>query len=160
LRERFDEKWMAEPMSGCWLWTGALRQNGYAVISVANRQTLAHRVSWELHRGPIDGGLCVLHHCDNPPCVNPGHLFLGTIADNNADKTAKGRVRTGERPRGEHHKRSKLTVSAVQEMRRRSNDGESQRSLARSFSVSQGNVSLVVNGAAWAHVQSGVPYHD
>jgi len=77
--------------SGCWFWTGARKHTGYGQIWVVNSAKTAHRISWILHNGPIPTGLCVLHKCDNPPCVNPDHLFLGTRADNNLDCVAKGR---------------------------------------------------------------------
>lgn len=74
------------PQGTCWVWT-ACAIKGYGYIS----RTLAHRVSWEIHNSPIPEGLCVLHKCDNPPCVNPEHLFLGTKKDNILDAVAKGR---------------------------------------------------------------------
>lgn len=79
---------------GCWLWLGAKNANGYGVLHVggrAGRAFLAHRLTWEAHKGPIPDGQFALHHCDNPPCVNPAHLFLGSQADNCADMKAKGR---------------------------------------------------------------------
>lgn len=93
LRERFDAKVSPEPMSGCLLWTGCIDAKGYGLIGVAGRSTGAHRVAWILARGPIPDGLWVLHHCDNPACVNAegGHLFLGTNLDNIRDRNAKGR---------------------------------------------------------------------
>ncbi len=91
LQQRFDDKVSIEPNSGCWLWTGTASAEGYGAISVAGRMVLAHRVSWELHRTPLRTGECVLHHCDNPSCVNPGHLFVGSLADNSRDMTKKGR---------------------------------------------------------------------
>ena len=86
--------WNKVDKSGvCWLWTASTRY-GYGRLKVGARRIQAHRVSWELHHGPIPEGLCVLHNCpggDNPTCVNPAHLWLGTNQDNAADRDAKGR---------------------------------------------------------------------
>jgi len=76
----------------CWSWLRACRPDGYGIASVGtNKSKPAHRVSWQLSYGPIPSGLCVLHSCDNPRCVRPDHLFLGTKADNNKDRDNKGR---------------------------------------------------------------------
>ena len=96
LQERFDAKVSPEPTSGCHLWTGGIFGSGYGAVWDGGRHLGAHRLAWELARGPVPAGLCVLHRCDNPPCVNPSHLFLGTKGDNNRDKISKGR---------DHHKR-------------------------------------------------------
>src|SRR4030042_5725989 len=77
-------------LNGCWEWTASKDRNGYGMFRhetlSSSRGSLAHRFSWEIHYGPIPPGLCVLHHCDNPICVRPDHLLLGTNADNMADK--------------------------------------------------------------------------
>ena len=88
--ERFEAKYTPEPMSGCWLWIGAVKASGYGVMHYAGRTQRAHRVSYELFVGPI-GSSWVLHRCDNPACVNPDHLFLGDAVDNARDMVAKGR---------------------------------------------------------------------
>src|SRR5688572_4014429 len=96
---RFDAKHMPEPNTGCWLWLAATNENGYGLLctgsKASKRSTLAHRVSFELHKGPIPPGLHVLHKCDQPACVNPEHLFAGTDLDNMDDMAAKGRARRG-----------------------------------------------------------------
>lgn len=98
--ERLMSKVRKRPGKGCWIWTGATSSNKYGHICRYGRHsmTTAHRLSWELHRGSVPKGLHVLHRCDNPPCVNPKHLFLGTHKDNMRDMIAKGRARFQTKP--------------------------------------------------------------
>lgn len=85
---------------GCWLWTGAKRWDGYGRLQIPGRQLTAHRYSWELAEGPIPDGMHVLHYCDTPGCVNPGHLWLGSHDDNMRDRSRKNRVyRGGNKPK-------------------------------------------------------------
>ena len=92
LKARFEAQTLPITESGCVFWLGALRSNGYGAISIKGKQQAAHRVAWELANGPIPAGLCVLHKCDIPCCVNPQHLFLGTKKDNSDDMLNKGRA--------------------------------------------------------------------
>lgn len=97
LLERFENKFTPEPNTDCWIWTGAVNSSGYGSFYFNGRDVRAHRASWELHYGPIPNGdhhgtTCVCHTCDNPLCVNPAHLFLGTQSDNMRDMYRKGRA--------------------------------------------------------------------
>lgn len=97
LESRFWQKVDRRGPDECWPWLAACREGGYGHIKVKGKMQSAHRVSWHIHNGLIPDGLCVLHHCDNPACVNPDHLFLGTVADNNRDRASKGRCYHGPR---------------------------------------------------------------
>lgn len=99
-RQRFDAKVMPEPMSGCHLWIGALDRKGYGSFRSEGRTVRAHRLAWEREHGPIPDGLYVCHRCDNPGCVNPDHLFLGTQGRNLRDMARRGRGTSGKYPYG------------------------------------------------------------
>lgn len=95
LREAFEAKYIPEPNSGCWLWTGALWLNGYGQLKIprTRKNIGAHFASYVLHYGRVAPGIYVCHTCDVPCCVNPEHLFLGTQSDNMRDASRKGRCR-------------------------------------------------------------------
>lgn len=147
----------------CWVWTGATDDKGYGKIQRgANSGVEAvHRISWKLNCGPIPDGMCVLHHCDNPPCVNPSHLFIGSIADNNLDMRRKGRgknpaPRRGKRPdwecvRGESHPMAKLTDDSVSVIKAEvERIGRGGRVLmAQRFGVSATTIGRIVSGKNW-----------
>lgn len=102
--DRLAQRLVKDDTTGCLLWRGSLNEKGYGQIAVEpGKPGLTHRVAWEIYRGPIPNGLCVLHRCDIPACCNPEHLFLGTKADNNADMIAKGRARQGVRQSQKTH---------------------------------------------------------
>lgn len=132
----------------CWVWTGGREGGGYGQLSFRGTWVKAHRLSWEIHNGFPPGALCTLHRCDNPPCVNPAHLFLGTRADNNRDKAEKGRACKGERS-----VRSKLTDKAVREIRAMLAGGATTRATAAHFGIrNHGLMSQIRHGKRWGHV--------
>lgn len=91
IQQRIFGKATPEPNSGCWIWAGTCNWKGYGTISIGGVQRKAHRASYEAFVGAIPDGMLVCHKCDNPPCVNPDHLFVGTAKDNAQDRDAKGR---------------------------------------------------------------------
>jgi hypothetical protein len=140
--------WASFERSGdCWVWPYATRGKGYGAVSLNGVDGYAHRFAWTLTNGEIPAGLSVLHRCDNPPCGNPDHLFLGTLADNNRDMVSKGRQASGERAR-----HARLTESEVIEIRRRHAAGERQYLLASEFGVTKPTIHRVVRGHAWKHL--------
>jgi hypothetical protein len=139
---------------GCWVWTGSVNDKGYGRIGGGRRQAVAltHRLAYESAVGPIPEGLCVLHRCDNPPCCNPEHLFLGTRADNNADAKAKGRVRPGV-SRGEKQGSAKLTEAAVREIIA-ARGVVPTAALAGRYGVARSTIIKIQARRAWRHVQA------
>lgn len=146
IKERFMAK--VDQSADCWIWTARKTPQGYGRFSLHGDNKLAHRVAFELFKGPI-GGLHVLHRCDNPSCVNPGHLFLGTNADNVADKISKGREPSHV---GERNNRSKLKETDVLAIREDAGNGVSQYLLAKRYSVTQTQISSIVRRKAWRHI--------
>lgn len=135
--------------TGCWEWQGYRDPVGYGRIC----RTLMHRHAWKLAHGDIPVGLCVLHRCDNPPCVNVDHLFLGTQADNLRDMTAKGRRRHGH-PVGEQSCLAKLTAEQVLAIRARAATGERQAHLAREYGITRQGVYRIVRRLCWRHLEA------
>lgn len=155
LRVRFEAK-ISREENGCWLWVGAKSGRSYRYMhgSIAlpntRKSANASRVSWELYRGAIPAGICVLHKCDNPLCVNPDHLFLGTHAENMADMKEKGRSTAGERST-----RAKLTSEMVAEIRSSSHPN---KIIANRFGVAPSTVSHIRRGRGWSHISGGAVY--
>jgi hypothetical protein len=150
LAARFSERYVVNSATGCWEWTGGHSGFGHGTLargglgSAGKTKVPAHRVSYELYCGSVPDGLCVLHKCDVPRCVNPDHLFLGTKADNSADMVSKGRS-----TRGVAHPGAKLTVDAVRAIRQ---SALTLRELASAYNVSQEAVRMVRLGLSWTHV--------
>ncbi len=136
-------------LTNCWVWTGATTKGYGMVLWEGRRPSYAHRLSWVFANGPTRS-LYVLHRCDNPPCVRPDHLFLGTNADNVADKMLKGRNRPAFGVNCHSHK---LTVAEVKEIRWRYATGNiSQNALGREFGVNQSSISAIIRGFKWKQV--------
>lgn len=136
--------------NGCWLWTAGKHKDGYGNFRWNDSAQLTHRISYQLAYGEFDPSLNVLHSCDNPPCVNPHHLFLGTHADNMRDMVRKGRDHGHRYKSGEHHLMRKLTWEQVREIRERySAGGISQKALAIEYGVCQGQIQRIVRNERW-----------
>jgi hypothetical protein len=144
IRERFEEKYVPEPNSGCWLWLCHKDVNGYGVLTVRGkpRTRRAHRISYELHIGPVSPELLVCHRCDNPACVNPEHLYIGTQVDNMRDRTLRSRNAS-----------SKLSVEAVCQIRELAERGVRRVTIAERCSVSQSTIQRILSGESWGHAR-------
>lgn len=146
--ERFQENIGKPDENGCWPWIGGGVSRGYgSFVSDSGKRMKVHRYAWELVNGPIPYGLCVLHKCDNPSCVNPHHLFIGTLDENSKDMINKGRS-----CRGERHPNSKLTENDVASIRTLRDNGLSYSDLARRFCVNQTAIAKIVKRENWSHV--------
>ena len=146
--ERFWPK-VDRSTEGCHEWTGSRTRKGYGMLSVDGKNRSVHRFAYTVTRGPIPEGLCVLHKCDNRACCNPDHLFLGTVADNNADRSRKGRTSKLGGRRGEEHGSSKLKAEDVLRIR---SDPRPVRAIAPVYGVSPSLVGLIKRGERWAHL--------
>lgn len=140
---------------GCWEYPGASVKGGYRSVKVHQRRVLAHRFAWENMNGPVPGGLIVMHTCDNPPCVRPDHLRLGTQLDNIGDMVAKGRNRTGgAKTAGSANGQAKLTPDQVRAIRSAYLPRvRSLSMLAREFGVSVSSVHEIVSGRRWRTIE-------
>ena len=136
--------------NSCWEWTGYRNNYGYGKFRLGGKATSTHRVAYMFERGDIPKGMHVLHRCDNPPCVNPNHLFTGTHQDNMRDKESKNR---GNRPKGSTHGRAKLTESDIPVIRERLANDDSGASIARDYGVSQSAINRIKLGKTWGHVK-------
>lgn len=161
LEDKFNNLWVPEPNSGCWIWIGTVVNDGYGFISHNGDPDRAHRCSWKLFKGEIPKGIYVCHKCDTPLCVNPDHLFLGTPLDNMLDKIRKGR---GNAPKGGNHWmrnkpksiskgidrwNCKLTENQVEEI---FFSQEDPKISAKQFNVHHSTVTRIKLGEIWKHI--------
>lgn len=153
--ERFWTKVDKGGPDECWLWTGAHNGRGYGQFWVSPRLVYAHRWSWERANGcSVPDGMDVCHKCDNPPCVNPAHLFVGTRAVNLRDMAVKGRASRHGRGgvRGSTHHNARLTEADIPVIRERLASGESRESIGRAYGVTRGAIRGIATGATWRQV--------
>ena len=133
--------------NGCWEWVGGLFSSGYGKFKVFGKSVRAHRFSYELTKGIIPKGMLVCHHCDNPKCINPQHLFLGTNSDNTLDMHQKGRAKDQY---GEKNKTAKLSIDSVRIIRE---SNKTQTELGKEFGVSRRCINKIINCLTWAGIK-------
>ncbi len=152
---RFWEKVDRRGPDECWPWLGSKLPKGYGKLLFSGKMQLAHRLSFLMHHGPVPCGLHVCHKCDNPPCVNPRHLWAGTMFDNMQDCSKKGRFPTRrEAIDGEKNQSAKLTEQQVAEIRASSGF---QYEIAKKYGISQCQVSRIKRGEIWQHLAESDP---
>lgn len=146
LIDRFWSK--VDKTNYCWNWNAYCPKYG-RIRSIVNgkwKQEGAHRVSWSIHYGEIPDGMCVCHRCDNPKCVNPEHLFIGTHLDNAIDRKRKGR---GSNPSGENAHRAKLSREDVENIRKHVSSGKTQAEMSKKYNVCKQTISNIINRNKW-----------
>ena len=183
ITERFSEKYQIDPRTGCWNWTACKDKHGYGHISLGGKHgghALAHRVSYEIHVGQIPDGIGMLHSCDNPACVKPDHLILGTHTENMRDCVSRGRknpafgdrhgskthpestLRGDQNPmrkhpelvlRGSANGAAKITEPMAREVKRLLACGATQREVSRETGVGYHTVHKISKGEQWKHVE-------
>lgn len=159
--QRFEAGYEVGSSDQCWVWNAGRDANGYGRTSASKKNLRAHRVAFFLFYGFIADYLCVCHRCDNPPCVNPGHLFLGTDLDNSKDRDRKGRQARGAKigeplrlttPRGEDRYGAKLRTEDVAQIKSLLQAGATNTEISKQFGVTNVTVSLIKRGKLWTHV--------
>lgn len=162
--KRWGERWLNPsgwfqlklvPQKGCLIWTGLVNPvNGYGHLKFKSVTHLAHRFAWTLEHGPVPAGMMVCHTCDNKPCCNPSHLFLGTHQDNMDDGKAKKRFKSMV---GELHGNAVLTEKDVSKIKKQKSFGLTQTQIALNFGVHQSQISRIIHGKRWPHLHATAP---
>jgi hypothetical protein len=147
--ERLEMYSIPEPNTGCWLWMNFLDKDGYGFIRDNGTRKRAHRFSYETYKGEIPKDNVVCHRCDNPSCVNPGHLFAGTKKDNTQDMLRKNRQGTF-RLKGEENPKAKLKSSDILNIIKST---ESYSKLARLYNVGKSTIARIKKRQTWAHIE-------
>lgn len=154
LDERYLDRFLSKISiddSGCWLWMAGKSRAGYGQMRINKKTIYAHRLSYEINKGDIPYGFCILHSCDNPACVNPEHLSIGTQKDNLQDMWRKKR---GIIPhyRGEKNSQSKLTAKQVKQIRKLCSYGAVQSKIAKRYGVSNTAIGYILSGRNWGSI--------
>jgi len=152
LKDKLEFYSVPEPNSGCWLWIGSKLNKGHGCLKVGDKTMLAHRASWEVHKGAIPNGLWVLHLCNNACCINPSHLTLGTHQENMAYMVTSGRSRQiGKNGSANHH--AKLTEENVRYIRKSLKEKtKTRRQLSNEFEVTYQLIRHIEMRRGWSHL--------
>lgn len=135
-------------INGCWEWQGSRNKKGYGHLSYKRKVELAHRISWLMFKGKIPNDMKVCHKCDNPPCINPSHLFLGSQKENVKDMFQKKR----KIHEGINHPGAKLTNENIKEIRKLLREGKTQQYIADKYNISNGHVGSIKHRRTWKEI--------
>ena len=153
--KRFEDKYMTEPNTGCWLWLGVANKKGYGFMSIYGKNKQATHISLFIYKNIlVSKGLDACHKCDNPICVNPDHLFVGTRKQNMLDCEKKGRSNNEAKvKKGEKNGRAKLSDSIVKKIIKELNDGRKCAYLSNKYKISHGSIWFIQKGVTWKHIK-------
>lgn len=152
--ERYNKYVNVHGSDDCWPWTGCVNSSGYGRLKVVSyRIQEAHRIAWALHTGVSPGEMMVCHHCDNPPCCNPKHLFLGTHAENMADMASKGRAKPPyQKFLGENNGSAKISEKDASKIIEMISNGWRNTEISERFNISHSMVSCIRLKKSWTHL--------